>query len=97
MQVVTESGSHYYLTVTSKGLLCQKDDGWQGVGVAIYPDRLPFLLATDKVVVHENGLTEGFNANGSRTVKLELGQVRRGMVLANRRGFVSTKIVRIIH
>ena len=96
MQVLTESGSHYYLTVTDKGLLCQKDDGWAGVGVAIYPDRLPFLVASTKVVVHPDGVTEGFNAHGNRTVKLRLEQVRCGMILANRRGFKSTRIIQVI-
>jgi len=66
---------------------------WAVIGV--YPDRLPFLLATtdlEDVSNRDRLLVQGFNAQGVTTLRFEPLQLRRGMLMANRTGFVSGEI-----
>jgi hypothetical protein len=66
---------------------------WAVIGV--YPDRLPFLLATvdlEDVSSRDRLLVQGFNAQGVTTLRFEPLQLRRGMLMANRTGFVSGEI-----
>jgi len=95
MIVETSSGSLYTVVPTSKGLKIKKLGAsvWN-MAIAIFPDRLPFLMATVKIV-ENGGFHEGFNAKGVKTLRFDPCQVRKGMILANRRGLRSTTIVSI--
>jgi hypothetical protein len=95
MLIETSSGSIYTAVPTNKGLKIKKvgSSVWD-IAIAIYPDRLPFLEATVKIVEVDN-FHEGFNAKGVKTLRFDPSQVRKGMILANRRGLRSTTIVSI--
>jgi len=97
MTIVTESGSVYHLTANSRGILVADKKGStmdpQPV-IAVYKDRLPMLEDTVRVV-REGVYTCGYNARGACTLRLIPTQIRRGMILANRRGLRSTPIAEI--
>jgi len=99
MLITTASGAQYFGEVrqTERGpcLFVQKDGMASALPVvAVYPDRLPFLMATE-TVVQEGDRAVGRHANGTVTIRVIPDQVRKGMVLANRRGFLSTTITAV--
>jgi hypothetical protein len=97
MKVVTESGSVYTLSLNDKGTLMAEKKGMQACPcVAVYPDRVPFVEDTVRVVRQPDGKHAGYNEKGVRTILVVPTQVRVGMVLINRRGFRSTAIREII-
>lgn len=101
IKVTTESGSTYYLRVDHTHApwppryVATKDD-WSGYYpvVAIYPERLPHFLAAVKIK-QEGDRVAGFNGSGSRTFLLKPLQLVPGMILTNRHGLRSTRIVDI--
>ncbi len=101
MVIETKSGSVYEAELRSNRrgpvLFVRKAAGskWWPV-VAIYADRLPHLMDTVSVEPAAAGpFVVGTNAAGRQTFRLIPDQVRKGMVLANRRGFRSTEIGKI--
>ena len=97
MTITTQSGSVYTMTINSKGVYMARREGgkWHPV-VGIYPDRLPFLMATVELQPLPDGRVEGFNEHGVRTLVFEPLQLRKDMILANRYGLRSTRIVKIV-
>ena len=96
MHIYTQSGSEYLVFVGEKALSFRRiRDGFEGHCVAIFPNREKFLQDTVTVTT-KNGVTEGFNAAGIRTAKFELRKIEVGMILANRRGFRSSPITKIV-
>jgi hypothetical protein len=75
-------------------LFVSKDNKQWDACVAVYPDRLPFLMATVEVR-QEGNMAVGRNAKGVVTLRVVPDQVRKGMILANRRGLRSTEIVSV--
>jgi len=100
MKVLTKSGSVYDLEVVDvpgKGrLLSAYKAGWpaRSAVVAVYPDRIPFLEATE-TLRREGDRVIGFNKQGTITLRFDPLQVRPGMILANRKGLRSTEIVSV--
>ena len=95
--ITTQSGATYYAKVTPKGLkVCKSGSDSESMAIALYPDRLPHLEATVKVEVdgHRN---IGYNEHGTVTLQFVVSQIRKGMILANRRGMRSTKIVKVVN
>jgi len=92
----TQSGSLYLADVTTNVLRVRKS-GWTAPrkAVAIYPDRLPFVKATTKWL-KDGEYVLGFNAKGTRTVRLRPDQLKVGMVLWSPEGLESTTIVEIL-
>lgn len=62
--------------------------------VAIFPDRLPCLMDT-ATLVRDGQRVAGFNKKGVRTLLLKPLDVKVGMILANRKGLRSTRIVKV--
>ena len=99
MVIRTESGAAYQAeirTASNGPRLFVRKDGWPEAvpAVGIFPDRLPYLMATLKVV-WDGRQAIGLNARGTVTLRVQPTKVLRGMILANRRGLRSTRIVRI--
>ena len=101
MIVRTESGAVYTvetISSQSKGpvLRVQKDGHTRECVVAVFPDRVPFMMATIRTEWDFiRGQVTGYNARGTVTLRFVPTQVREGMIFANRRGFRSTRIVSI--
>jgi len=98
MVVRTESGARYTLVYDhDKHCLVGRREGWPEKlhCVAIRPELLPNLTAT-KTVDREGQYSCGYNARGTRTLRIIPKLVCKELILANRRGFRSTKIVDII-
>jgi len=105
MKLITTSGAEYISKETHpiSGLIdwIRKDPSTgelkeSGRAIAIYPDRLPAVLASTSWKV-ENGRMAGFNQQGTRTCLLIQGQVLPGMILMNpRSGLRSTRITKVI-
>ena len=102
MKIQTESGSVYCLTqdfnLRLGAFYRARKDGEEGVGqpvVGIYPDRLPYLLASVRLERDGNAVN-GFNEVGTRTFRFIPMAVSKGMILANRHGLRSTRIVKIL-
>ena len=94
----TQSGSLYLADVSSTGdVLRVRKSGWTAArkALAVYPDRLPFLKATTKWL-KDGGYVLGYNAKGTRTVRLRPDQLKVGMVLWSPEGLESTTIVEIL-
>jgi hypothetical protein len=91
---LTESGARYDLEVVAGRLRVAKAGRPSWTAVAVYPDRIPFLEATVRWSKDGEFLC-GFNAAGTRTVRLIPGQVRPGMVLWSPKGFRSTCIKQV--
>lgn len=101
MIIETRSGAIYQVATHNDArrgpVLFVRKDGqdWTPV-VAIYRDRLPYLMDTVSIEKEACGpCVVGRNAAGRQTFRLIPDQVRPGMILANRRGFRSTEIVKI--
>jgi hypothetical protein len=94
-KVQTESGSVYDVEFVEKGLKVSKDGGPAQMAIAIHPKLLPNVKAT--VRVEQQGPYHcGFNEQGNRTLRVIPDQIRTGMILANRRGFKTTRIVKVV-
>ena len=72
-------------------------DGEKVKGVAVYPDRLPYMMATTKVEALADGQSQGYNSKGTKTLRVVPDKVEEGMVLANRGGFVTSRIKEVIY
>ena len=94
MIVKTESGSEYrvrpadgYLDIAKGAKSCK--------GIALFPDRVSFAKSTVVTRRLPNGRSQGFNAKGKKTIEVIPDRVEKGMVLFNRAGLLSTKIIEI--
>jgi hypothetical protein len=97
LRVVTESGSVYVLTYPGKARtawIAKKDGQKAAHAVAIFPDRLPFVLAATRIE-HGDETVAGYNKDGVRTFFFIKHKLMKGMILMNRQGFRSTPIVSI--
>lgn len=101
MLVKTESGSVYHVRVVHRGdgtfgLVAYKCGQVEYPVVGVYPDRLPHVEATVKVI-HDrrSGTDVGYNENGKVTCRFYPVQLKVGMILVNRKGLRSTRIVSI--
>ena len=92
MQVITESGAVYEIKYTGKALSAVKAGKEVGLVIAVYPDRVPQLLRTVKVV-EDHPFQIGYDSHGRQTCRFIPTQIRKGMILANRKGLRSTPIV----
>lgn len=99
--ITTASGAQYSVAVKDTGngpcLYVQKKGMDKAIpAVAIFKDRLPFLEAT-KVVRYHNPTKKcvGWNDKGIVTLRFDPTQVKPGMILVNRHGFRTTRVVQV--
>ena len=106
MYLMTKSGSGYQVSNAvmgpNKDLPCLEAfrdgcDGeqWNKMCVAVYPDRLESFLDS-KTFEKRDGKLVGINKHGNVTCQFYADQVRKGMILANTKGFRSTVITKVI-
>lgn len=96
MQITTKSGAVYYGSISPMGTLMVSKGKEPVSAVGIFPNRLPFFKATVKWVYEgTKGVLQGYNAKGTRTIKVEPHKVLPGMILVNPRGLRSTEVVSV--
>jgi hypothetical protein len=107
MIIQTKSGSQYIVSLApmtvengSINVLHAFRHGVDGVNwdrkcVAVYPDRFDHFMASKKFEVRDGKLV-GLNEIGKVTCQFYPDQVRKGMILANTKGFKSTVIAEVM-